>query len=248
MVGAKATAADRVEGTGETAYHFIQKAGAFGGEGELFATLSEVQCMDRFNRIGVVVIAVVGAVCAKIVCANQALGRSVHCAQVERYVAACPDIAIIDRLGASEVEAIGVAFAAYREAGVKLFADPADRFNLNAAGELAVQCTDQIVWSMLPIGIEMKALTLGMNAGIRASATMGFNLFGKHSRQCCFELILHGIAVGLALPSLEIGAVVGANTFPTHVQDFYQSLRQCKSGLYWQHYVSAVGWLWPLTD
>jgi hypothetical protein len=131
---------------------------------------------------------------------------------------------------------------------VKLFADPADRFDLYAAGELAVQRTDQIVWSMRPIGIEMKALTLGMNASIRASATMGFNIFGKHSRQYCFELVLHGIAVGLALPSLEIGAVVGANTFPTHVQDFYQNLRQCKSGLYWQPYVGAVGWLWQLTD
>lgn len=32
-------------------------------------------------------------------------------------------------------------------------------------------------------------------------------------------MVLHGVAVGLALPTLKISAVVGANTFPTHAED-----------------------------
>jgi hypothetical protein len=32
-------------------------------------------------------------------------------------------------------------------------------------------------------------------------------------------VVLHGVAVGLALPTFKIGAIVGANTFPTHVAD-----------------------------
>ena len=71
---------------------------------------------------------------------------------------------------------------------------------------------------MLPIRVEMKALAVGMHAGISAPAAMDLHFGGKDGGERRFEVILHGCAIGLALPTAEVGAVIGANTFPTHTK------------------------------
>jgi len=39
---------------------------------------------------------------------------------------------------------------------------------------------------------------------------------GKDIAQRRFDVILHRVAMRLALPTAEVCAIIGANTFPTH--------------------------------
>ncbi len=91
LFGREASAADGVEGAGEGAHHFVEKAGAFGGEGEMLAALFDVETVDGFDRIGVVVFAVGGAERGKVVSADHVFGGCAHGVEVERQVAAIPD-------------------------------------------------------------------------------------------------------------------------------------------------------------
>lgn len=85
---------------------------------------------------------------------------------------------------------------------------------------------------MFPIGIEVKALASGVHASIGAAATLDLNLLVEDLRECCFDVILHSAALGLSLPAVEVGAVVGADTFPTHTKDcvVFGGLVKCEVG------------------
>ena len=71
---------------------------------------------------------------------------------------------------------------------------------------------------MFPVGVEVKALTTGMHASIGAAAALDLDGCGKDIRQGGFEVVLHGAAMGLSLPTLKVCAIVGAYAFPTHRQ------------------------------
>lgn len=184
----------------------------------MLAALRNLQLVDGFDGVRVVVFAVAGAVCGKVVRADEALSGGVHGFEVERYVTAGPDVAVVGWLGASEAVAEFVALPLHGEAGVEIFADRLDRFDLDCGRQLGMQRTDQFFRIMLPVAIEVEALAVGMHAGIGASAAMGFNVGGEDLREYRFEVVLHRVAMGLALPPLKVRAVVGAYTFPTHGQ------------------------------
>jgi len=99
---------------------------------------------------------------------------------------------------------------------VELVAHGLDRFNLNRSRQLRMQGTNQLFWRMLPIGVEVKALAVGMHARIGAAAAMDLHGGGKDIAERCFDVVLHCVAMRLALPTAEVCAVIGANTFPTH--------------------------------
>ena len=99
---------------------------------------------------------------------------------------------------------------------MELVANWLNRFDLNRRRQLCMQGSDQLFGGMLPIGIEVKALAVGMYAGIGAAAAMDLHGGGKDIAQRCFDVILHRVAMRLALPTAEVCAVIGANTFPTH--------------------------------
>jgi hypothetical protein len=101
---------------------------------------------------------------------------------------------------------------------MEIVANCLDRFDLNCRRQLRVQGTDQFFRGMLPIGIEVKALAVGMYAGIGAAAAMDLHGGGKDIAQRCFDVVLHRVAMRLALPTAEVCAVIGANTFPTHAK------------------------------
>ena len=96
----------------------------------MLAALGDFQCVDGFDRIRVVVLAMTRAISGKVVGADQALRGGIHGLEVEWDVAAGPHVAIVAGLGASQVVAEFVALAPYGEAGVEILADGADRFNL----------------------------------------------------------------------------------------------------------------------
>lgn len=173
LVGAEASAADGVECAGDAAHHFVEKSGAFGGKRELFAALDDCQRVHGFYGVRVVVLTVAGAVCGKVVRADQVLGGGIHGVEVQWNVTAGPDVAVVGRFGAAEGVAVFVALAGYGEAGVKVVADGLDRFDLNRRRQLRMQRTDQLLRWVLPIGIEVEALPVGMHAGIGASTALG---------------------------------------------------------------------------
>lgn len=77
----------------------------------MLAALCGLQLMDGFDGIRVVVLAMAGAVCGKVVRADEPLARVVHCIEVEWNVAAGPDVAVVSWFGATEVVAEFIAFA-----------------------------------------------------------------------------------------------------------------------------------------
>ena len=99
---------------------------------------------------------------------------------------------------------------------MELVAHWLDRFDLDRRRQLRMQCSDQLFRGMLPIGVEVEALAVGVYAGIGAAAAMDLHSGGKDIAQRRFDVILHRVAMRLALPTAEVCAVIGANTFPTH--------------------------------
>jgi crossover junction endodeoxyribonuclease RuvC len=69
---------------------------------------------------------------------------------------------------------------------------------------------------MRPIGIEVKTLTPGMDAGIGATTAMCFQGGVKDAGKSILEDILHGASIQLALPAFKVGAVIGTDAFPSH--------------------------------
>jgi len=105
---------------------------------------------------------------------------------------------------------------------VKVVADCADGLDLNTGGQLGVQCADQFFRRMLPVGIEVEALPVGMHAGVGAAAAVNLHVDCEDLRERRFDVILHSVAVRLALPTFKVRAIVSANTFPTHAKDSCQ--------------------------
>lgn len=99
---------------------------------------------------------------------------------------------------------------------MELVAHGLDRFNLNRRRQLRMQGSNQLFWRMFPIGIEVEALAVGMYAGIGAAAAMDLHRRGQDITERRFDVVLHRVAMRLALPTAEVCAVIGANTFPTH--------------------------------
>ena len=197
----------------------------------MIAALGDSQRVNGFNRIRVVVLTVTRAVGGKVVGAGEALRGGIHRLEVERNVAAGPHIAIVAGFGASQVVAEFVALALYGEAGMERLAGRADRFNLYGGRQLGMQCAGQLFRAVLPARVKMKALAVGMHTGIGATAAMDLDVGGKDLREDRFEVVLHCTAMRLALPTAELGAIVGANTFPTHTKDSCQRGSGCKSAL-----------------
>lgn len=83
---------------------------------------------------------------------------------------------------------------------------------------------------MAPFGIEVETLPFGVDPGIGAAAALKLNGRIEDLCQRGFNMVLYGCAAGLALPPVEVGAVIGANTFPTHlVMDSCQCEIGCKA-------------------
>jgi len=69
---------------------------------------------------------------------------------------------------------------------------------------------------MLPVGIEMKALTFCVHTGVSSPARLNLNRLINYLGERCLYVILHCAALRLSLPAVKVGAVVGADTFPSH--------------------------------
>lgn len=71
---------------------------------------------------------------------------------------------------------------------------------------------------MRPLGVEMETLPAGVDSGVGTSAAVCFDGLVKDLSQGVFKDILNTVALGLALPAVKFGAVVGADAFPAHVR------------------------------
>lgn len=118
-MGAEASATDGVEGPGETTDHAVEVAAAFGGHGEVASFLKEVEAVNGFDGVGVAVFAMGCAKGGKVMGADQVLGGCLHGGEVEGDIAAGPKVALLEGVGAPEVEMVAVAFAFGGMAGVK---------------------------------------------------------------------------------------------------------------------------------
>lgn len=97
--------------------------------------LDEVEAVDGFNGVGVAVFAVGGTKGRKVVSSDKVLRGVPHGGEVEGDIAACPEVALLEGVGASEVKMIAVAFAFGGMAGVKGFGYLLDGTYLKGGGE-----------------------------------------------------------------------------------------------------------------
>ena len=120
LFGRETSTADCVECTCKRAHHFIEEAGAFGVDTDVVAALFDINAVDRFDRVGVGVFAVGGAECGIILSADQVLCCRMHRAEIERQVAAIPDVALVVGGRSAECDTVNVALTLNRKAGVEV--------------------------------------------------------------------------------------------------------------------------------
>ena len=87
---------------------------------------------------------------------------------------------------------------------------------------------DEFAGIVGPGGIEVEALAAGVDSGIGAPAPVGFEALVEDLREGVFKHILNAVALGLALPAVKVGAVVGANAFPSHVRMLAKGARDAR--------------------
>ena len=105
--------------------------------------------------------------------AGEAGGGFLHGLEMNRGIPAGPDVALLQRVCAAEMIAVDVALADRRMAGVKVVADGLHLFDTDGFRQVGMQRADEFAGVVRPVGVEMKALSAGMNAGIRAAAAVG---------------------------------------------------------------------------
>ena len=135
VVGAEASAAHGVECPRKTANHPVEVAAALGGHGEVAPFLNEIEAVDGFDGIGVAVLAVGCAEGGEIVGTDEKFGGFLHGGQVEGDIAAGPEVALLERVGAAQVEAVNVTFTDGGMAGVEGFGYGSCGTYLNGMGE-----------------------------------------------------------------------------------------------------------------
>lgn len=218
VVGAEAVATDGVEGPGKTANHPVEVAAALGGHGEVAPFLNEIEAVNGFDGVGVTILAVGCTKGGEIVGADQNLSGLSHRGQVEGDIAAGPEVALLERVGAAQIKAVNVTFADGGVAGVKGFRHGGCGTDLNRLREDRMEGANELAGIMGPCGVEMETLPAGVDSGIGTAAAVGFDGSVKDLPQGVFKDILNTVALGLALPAVEFGAVVGADAFPAHVR------------------------------
>ena len=89
---------------------------------------------------------------------------------------------------------------------------------------------DELAGIMGPFRIKMETLSAGVDSGIGTAAAVCFDGLVKDLREGSFEDILNTVALGLALPAVEFGPVVGANTFPPHARMLAKGAEDARLG------------------
>lgn len=190
--------------------------------------LNEVESVDCFDGIGVAIFAMRGAVGREIVGAHESLCGVLHRREVKGDIAAGPKVALLKGVGTSEIKTVDVAFADSRVAGVKGSGDGLGAFYLYSSRQDRVERANELAGIMRPIGVEVKALSAGMNAGIGAPAPVSLDFLVQDLTQGIFEDILYASALGLSLPAVKVGAIVCTNAFPSHVRMLAKGARDAR--------------------
>jgi hypothetical protein len=69
---------------------------------------------------------------------------------------------------------------------------------------------------MRPVCIEVETLPAGMHPRIGPAAALNQHWLIHHPGKGRLNVVLHGATTRLPLPTVEISAIVGAYTFPSH--------------------------------
>src|SRR5579871_6430491 len=80
--------------------------------------------------------------------------------------------------------------------------------------ETMAQGSGQLLGSVFPFAVEMENLPRSMNPGVGAAAPVDTNGQTQDLGNPRLQDVLNGGATGLALPTREVTAIVGANALP----------------------------------
>ena len=218
-VEAVAAAGDVDEGADDDAGHVVEEAVGFELEEEFVGGVDEIEAAEGAGGGGGVgaagglgLLAAVGGEADEVVSAGEEGGAGAQGGEVERG-GEVPDAVGEEgvELGGA-VEAVAVDLAEGGAAGVEagrggLDAGEADGFREEGVeavvpgGEGKVEGAEG--------GVEMGDLGVGVHAGVGAGGALDAEGVVGEAVEGGFNLVLHGLAVGLALPALPGGAAVG---------------------------------------
>lgn len=147
-------------------------------------------------------------------CSDETLGRFPHRAKIHSSIAHGMTNSVEFRQGPALAYSVTIPFSSSGEKGVKLRTDPFDSSRADGFRQGSAQGMQQRLGRVDPMGVKVKDLLPSMNPCIRSSGADRSYGPAKDGFQRLFDLVLHGLAVRLLLPTVEIGSIVSAQAAP----------------------------------